>query len=104
MDIREYILDILLILLLLASTFVFVSTENYDPASSTALIMIMLSFAGLMLLLHHKLRIIERGNINREKMIRVNLEEISIKMAQRYDSTVSRIDQVVEEFGKRVYR
>jgi len=37
-------------------------------------------------------------------MVRLNMEEIAAKMAQKYDSHVSHIDGVVEEFSKRVYR
>jgi hypothetical protein len=37
-------------------------------------------------------------------MIRVSLEEISAKMAQRYESSIERIENIVSEVAKRVYR
>jgi len=37
-------------------------------------------------------------------MVRISLEEISAKMAQRYDSSIERIEETVAEVAKRVYR
>ncbi|MCU0628395.1 MAG: hypothetical protein MUE45_02735 [Methanoregulaceae archaeon] len=71
MDIREYLGDIILIIILCV---------------------------------HHKIRTIELNITNRERMIRVSLEEISAKMAQRYESSIERIEGIVTEVAKRVYR
>jgi hypothetical protein len=54
--------------------------------------------------MHHKLRRIEKQLAAREGMIKVNLEEISVGMAERYDSSVRKIEAIVEEVSKRVYR
>jgi hypothetical protein len=63
-----------------------------------------ISIAGLFLILHHKIRTIELNITNRERMIRVSLEEISTKMSQRYESSIERIEGIVTEVAKRVYR
>ncbi len=64
----------------------------------------MLSLGGLIFLVHWKVRRIEKNLANRERMVRMNMEEIAAKMAQKYDTHVSHIDSVVEEFAKRIYR
>ncbi|MDD1716495.1 MAG: hypothetical protein LUQ01_05800 [Methanolinea sp.] len=104
MDIREYIGDILLLLILVISTLILVMNLHFDLMNSIAVALMMLSLGGMIFLVHWKVRNIEKNLINRERMIRVNLEEIATKMAQKYDSTVDHIDGVVEEFAKRVYR
>jgi hypothetical protein len=54
--------------------------------------------------IHYKIRMIEKNITGRERMIKVSLEEISAQMAERYDSSVDRIKDIVEEVSKRVYR
>ncbi|NYT06707.1 MAG: hypothetical protein GKC05_00415 [Methanomicrobiales archaeon] len=104
MDIREYLGDIILIIILAASTWWLFSLLMADQARTFAAMGIVLSLAGLLVIIHHKVRIIERNITNRERMIQVNLEEISAKMAQRYDSSVERIEDIVNEVSRRVYR
>jgi hypothetical protein len=104
MDIREYLGDIILIIILAASTLWLFSLLMADQARTIAAMLIVLSLAGLLVIVHHKIRLIERNITNRERMIRVNLEEISAKMAQRYDSSIARIEDVVEEVSRKVYR
>jgi len=104
MDIREYLGDIILIIILAASTLWLFSLLMADQARTIAAMLIVLSLAGLLVIVHHKIRLIERNITNRERMIRVNLEEISAKMAQRYDSSIARIEDIVEEVSRKVYR
>lgn len=104
MDIREYLGDVLLLVILVISTLVLVFNLNFDLIKSVAAALMMLSLGGLIFLVHWKVRLIEKSLINRERMVRLNMEEIAAKMAQKYDSHVSHIDGVVEEFSKRVYR
>jgi hypothetical protein len=104
MDIREYLGDIILIIILLASTYLFIATLRAPPAVLAYGLLIVLSLAGLFLIIHHKIRTIELNITNRERMIRVSLEEISAKMAQRYESSIERIEGIVAEVAKRVYR
>jgi membrane protein YdbS with pleckstrin-like domain len=104
MDITEYLGDIILIIIIVASAWWLFSLLQATWQIITAVLLILLSFAGLLAIVHHKIRLIERNITNREHMIRVNLEEISAKMAQRYDSSVDRITDVVNEVSRRVYR
>jgi Flp pilus assembly protein TadB len=104
MDIREYLGDIILIIILAGATWWFFSLLGANPEAIIAILLIFLCFAGLLLIMHHKLRRIEKQLAAREGMIKVNLEEISVGMAERYDSSVRKIEAIVEEVSKRVYR
>ncbi|MDD1710594.1 MAG: hypothetical protein LUQ37_06790 [Methanoregulaceae archaeon] len=104
MDIREYLGDIILIIILCASTYLSLVTIRAPPALVAYGLLIVLSIAGLFLIVHHKIRTVEQNITNRERMIRVSLEEISAKMAQRYESSIGRIEETVAEVAKRVYR
>ena len=104
MDIREYLGDIILIIILAASTWWLFSLLRARWEITVAVLVMMLSLAGLLVIIHYRVRTIERNITNRERMIRVNLEEISAKMAQRYDSSVDRIEEIVNEVSRRVYR
>ena len=104
MNIREYIGDIIFILVLVFSTLLLSSNQGFDLINTFAILLMVLSLGGLMVLIHLQVMRIENDMINRERMMRVNLEEISLKMAQKYDNTIAHIDGVVDEFSKRVYR
>jgi F0F1-type ATP synthase membrane subunit b/b' len=104
MDIREYLGDIILIIVLAGSTWWFFSLLGAVPVAIIAVLLIFLSFAGLLLIMHAKLRRIEKQLAAREGMIKVNLEEISAGMAERYDSSIRKIEDIVTEVSKRVYR
>jgi F0F1-type ATP synthase membrane subunit b/b' len=104
MDIREYLGDIILIIILAIATWWFFSLLGAIPEVIIAILLIFLSFAGLLLTIHHKIQRIEKHLTSRERMIKINLEEISAKMAERYDSSVDRVEAIVEEVSKRVYR
>jgi hypothetical protein len=104
MDIREYLGDIILIIVLAGATWWFFSMLGAIPEAIIAILLIFLSFAGLLLIIHHKLRRIEKQLAAREGMIKVNLEEISVGMAERYDSSIRKIEDIVAEVSKRVYR
>ncbi|NYT17224.1 MAG: hypothetical protein GKC06_04350 [Methanomicrobiales archaeon] len=104
MDIREYLGDIILIIILAASTWWFFSLLRATWEITFAALLMVLSLAGLLVIIHHRIRLIERNITNRERMIRVNLEDISAKMAQRYESSIDRIEDIVQEVSRKVYR
>jgi hypothetical protein len=104
MDIREYLGDIILIIILCVSMYSLLATLHVQPGILLPSLLIVLSVGGLFLIIHHKLRVIEQNITNRERMIRVSLEEISEKMARRYDSSVDQIGEIVAEITRRVYR
>jgi hypothetical protein len=104
MDIREYLGDIILIIILCASTYLFLAGLTASTALMAYGLLAVFSIAGLFLIIHQKIRTIELNITNRERMIRVSLEEISSKMAQRYESSSERVEGIVAEVAKRVYR
>jgi hypothetical protein len=104
MDIRAYLGDIILIIILGASTWWLFSLLRATGEITFAALLMVLSLAGLLVIIHHKICIIERNITNRERMIQVNLEDISARMAQRYDSSIDRIEDIVQEVARRVYR
>jgi hypothetical protein len=104
MDIREYLGDIILIIILCASTYLFLSGVTASTALMAYGLLVVFSIAGLFLIIHHKIRTIELNITNREHMIRVSLEEISAKMARQYESSIERVEGIVAEVAKRVYR
>ena len=104
MDIREYLGDIILIIILCTLTYLLLAGLTASPALRVYGLLVVLSIAGLFLIIHHKIRTIQANITNRERMIRVSLEEISVKMAQRYESSIERIEGIVTEVAKRVYR
>jgi hypothetical protein len=104
MDIREFTGDIILIVIAVISAVVLVLLMRSDPVIATAAGVLILAIGGLFLSLHRKIRIMEKNIYNRERMTRVNLEEIAVKMSRKYDNTITHFDEIVEEFSKRVYR
>jgi hypothetical protein len=104
MDVHEYIADIVLVAVLVISTIVLVVRLYYDLTIVVSATLMMLSLGTLLVMIHRKIRLIERNMVSRERMIRVNLEEISTKMSHKYDSTITHIDGVLDEISKRVYR
>jgi hypothetical protein len=104
MDIREYLGDIILIIVLSASTYLFLVTLRVSPVLQACGLLIAFSVGGLFLIIHQKIRTIEMNITNRERMIQVSLEEISSRMSQRYESSIERVEGIVSEVAKRVYR
>jgi hypothetical protein len=104
MDIREYLGDIILIIILCASTYLFLAGLTASKALMAYGLLVVFSIAGLFMIIHHKIRTIELNITNRERMIRISLEEISAKMAQQYESSIERVEGIVAEVAKRVYR
>jgi predicted signal transduction protein with EAL and GGDEF domain len=104
MDIRDYMVDILLTIILVVSTLVLVVRLWQDLIIAVAATLMMLSFGGLFISLGMKIRHLDENVISREHTMRVNLEEISTRMSQKYDATVAHIDEVVSELSRRMYR
>ncbi|HMA04434.1 MAG TPA: hypothetical protein VKO45_00755 [Methanomicrobiales archaeon] len=104
MEIRSSIPDVALTILLVISTLVLVMRLWQDVVIASAATLMMLSIAGLFLLLGRKIQRLDASVVQRERTIRVNLEEISSGMAKRYDSTVDQVNGVIQELSRRMYR
>jgi hypothetical protein len=104
MDIREYLVDILLTVVMIVSTLVLVNRFWQDLIIAVAAGLMILALGGLLLSLNIKMRHLERSVIIRERMLRSNLEEISNRMQNKYDMALSHLDELIAEFSRRAYR
>jgi len=104
MEIRSSIPDVILTLVLVISTLVLVMRLWQDVVIAAAATLMMLSIAGLFLSMGRKIQRLDASVVSRERTIRVNLEEISAGMGRKYDATLERVDGVLQELSKRMYR
>jgi hypothetical protein len=104
MDIREYLPDILLTVVLVVSTLFLILRFWQDLTIAIAAAVMMLSLGGLFLSMQVKVRRLEQSVITRERMLRANLEEISDRMVSKYDMAISHLDELVAELSKRIYK
>jgi hypothetical protein len=104
MEIRSSIPDVVLTLVLVISTLVLVMRLWQDVVIAAAATLMMLSLAGLFLSLGRKIQRLDASVVSRERTVRVNLEEMSGKMEKKYDATLERVDGVMQELSKRMYR
>jgi hypothetical protein len=104
MEIREYLPDILLTIIMVVSTLVLILRFWQDLIIAVAAALMMLSIGGLFLSLEIKMRRLEQSVITRERMLRTNLEEISTRMVDKYDMAISHLDELVAELSRRAYK
>jgi predicted signal transduction protein with EAL and GGDEF domain len=104
MDIREYLIDILLTVVMIGSTLVLVTRFWQDTIIAVAASLMVLALGGLLLSLNIKMRHLEKSIVIRERMLRSNLEEISSRMQDKYDMALSHLDELIGEFSRRAYR
>ena len=104
MDIREYLIDILLTVVMIVSTLILINRFWQDLTIAIAACLMMLSLGGLFLSLQIKMRHLERSIVIRERILRNNLEETSNRMAEKYDMAITHLDELVGDFSKRMYR
>jgi hypothetical protein len=104
MDIREYLVDILLTVVMIISSLVLITRFWQDLIIAVAAGLMTLALGGLLLSLNIKMRHLERSVVIRERMLRTNLEEISARMQNKYDMALSHLDELIGEFSKRVYK
>jgi hypothetical protein len=104
MDIQEYIVDIILTIVLVISTLVLVMRLWQDLTIAVAATLMMLSFGGLFISMSMKIHRLDENVVSRERTMRVNLEELSTKMGQKYDNTVAHMEGIVTDLSRRMYR
>jgi hypothetical protein len=104
MEIREYAVDLVLVILLVLSTVFLILRFWQDLAIALAACIMMLSLGGLFLSMHMKVRWLEESVVTRERMLRTSLEEISVRMIQKYDMAITHLDELVAELSRRAYR
>ncbi|MDD3620803.1 MAG: hypothetical protein PHQ81_00145 [Methanofollis sp.] len=104
MEIRDVLVDIVLTILLVVSTLTLIWRVWQDLTMAVATTLMMLSLGGLFLSLGYKIWRLEESIVSRERTMRVNMQELSQTMAQKYDNTVQHIDTTVSELTRRMYR
>jgi len=104
MDIRDYTRDIILIIILVAATLMLVTRLWYDLTIAIGASLMMICLGGLLLSVSMRVHALERSVQARDMAIRASMEEIQVKMIQKYEGTSTHLDEVVGELGKRIYR
>jgi hypothetical protein len=104
MEIRGLISDIVLTIVMVVSTVVLVMRFWQDLIIAVAATFMMLSLGGLLISLGMKVVSLEASIAQRERTMRVNMEEMGKTMTARYDNTVSHIEEIVDGLSRRMYR
>ena len=104
MDIRDYLFDILLTVVMIVSTLILINRFWQDLTIAIAACLMMLSLGGLFLSLQVKMRHLERSIVIRERILRTNLEETSNRIADKYDMAIAHLNELIGEYSKRMYR
>jgi len=104
MEIRELIGDIILTIVMVVSTVVLVMRFWQDLTIAVAATFMMLSLGGLLISLSMKIVSLERSIAQRERTMRVNMEEMGKAMSAKYDNTMGHIEEIVDGLSRRMYR
>ncbi|WP_292405338.1 MULTISPECIES: hypothetical protein [unclassified Methanoculleus] len=104
MEFRELIGDIVLTIVMVVSTVVLVMRFWQDLIIAVAATLMMLSLGGLLISLGIKILSLEKSVVQRERTMRVNMEEMGKTMSAKYDNTVSHIEEIVDGLSRRMYR
>ncbi|NLM30047.1 MAG: hypothetical protein GX216_06420 [Methanomicrobiales archaeon] len=104
MEIRELIGDIVLTIVMVASTVVLVMRFWQDLLIAVAATLMMLSLGGLLISLGLKVIRLEQSVAQRERTMRVNIEEMGKTMSAKYDNTMGHIEEIVDGLSRRMYR
>jgi len=104
MNVRDIIPEILLILLMAVSAIVVVSRLWQDAIISIGILLLILAFGGLILQVLVRLRRLEEQAVQRERMLRSNLEDLGRQLIAKQDHTSQTVIEAVESIKMRMYR
>ncbi|MDD1653303.1 MAG: hypothetical protein LUQ64_02020 [Methanomicrobiales archaeon] len=104
MEIRSIIGDVILAVVMVGATLVLVLRLWQDLVISVAATLMMVSLAGLFLSMGRKIDRLDSSFAQRERSIRMNLDEIHTGMSKKYDATMEHVNGVVQELSRRMYR
>jgi hypothetical protein len=104
MNVRDIIPEILLILLMIVSALVVVSRLWQDAIISIGILLLILAFGGLILQLLYRLRRLEEQSLQRERILRGNLEDLGRQLIAKQDKTSETIIETVDSIKMRMYR
>ncbi|RBQ25644.1 hypothetical protein [Methanocorpusculum sp.] len=100
----DIIPEILLILLMAVSAIVVVSRLWQDAIISIGILLLILAFGGLILQVLVRLRRLEEQAVQRERMLRSNLEDLGRQLIAKQDHTSQTVIEAVESIKMRMYR
>ena len=75
-----------------------------DLVIAVAATFMMLALGGLIISLGIKIVNLEKSIVQRERTMRVNMEDMAKTLTGRYDNTVSHIEEIVDGLSRRMYR
>jgi len=101
MDARDSLRDGILIVVMVISTLILVLRVWQDITIVVAATLMMLSLGGLFFSLGLKIRRLEESIISRERMMRVNLEEISSGFNRKHERIVEQLGVIVDGMNRR---
>ncbi len=104
MNVRDIIPEILLILLMAVSAIVVVSRLWQDAIISIGILLLILSFGGLILQVLVRLRRLEEQAVQCERMLRSNLEDLGRQLIAKQDHISQTVIEAVESIKMRMYR
>ena len=104
MNVRDIIPEILLIVLMIVSALVVVSRLWQDAIISIGILLLILAFGGLILQLLYRLRRLEEQSLQRERILRGNLEDLGRQLIAKQDKTSETIIEIVDSIKMRMYR
>ncbi len=104
MNVRDIIPEILLIVLMIVSALVVVSRLWQDAIISIGILLLILAFGGLILQLLFRLRRLEEQSMQRERILRGNLEDLGRQLIAKQDKTSETIIETVDSIKMRMYR
>jgi hypothetical protein len=104
MNVRDIIPEILLIVLMIVSALVVVSRLWQDAIISIGILLLILAFGGLILQLLFRLRRLEEQSMQRERILRGNLEDLGRQLIAKQDKTSETIIEIVDSIKMRMYR
>jgi len=104
MNVRDIIPEILLILLMAVSAIVVVSRLWQDAIISVGILLLILAFGGLILQLLVRLRRLEEASVQRERILKGNLEDLGRQLLAKQDQTSKTVIETVDSIKMRMYR
>lgn len=104
MNIRDFIPEIILVILMAASGIIIVSRLWQDAIISISVLILVFCFGAMILQLIIRVRRLEEQSAHRERVMRGNLEDLGRQLIAKQDATSQSVNEAVESIKMRMYR
>lgn len=104
MNIRDLILEIVFIIIMAISGVLIISRLWQDVVIAIGVLILALSFGGLLLMLIIRIRKLEEEQHTRERNMRAYLEDLGRQLVSKQDKTAMTIIETVDSLKSRMYR